>query len=145
MLKHPQKQTGLNSAWYCVPPLPFAFQASRIFGKFDPCRCFRIRGHENVAGLKLPQNMRKHWQGSNFPKIPKILASMGSAVVIVAQIFGKFDPCQCFRISGFRSFGEICSVSMFSHRRLPTSHDPLLTKSRMDHGGGVSVCMYIYI
>ena len=62
--------------------------------------------------------MRKHWQGSNFPKIPKILASMGSAGDIVAQtlefggnlipasvlafqaseILGKFDPCRCFRI-----------------------------------------------
>ena len=81
----------------------------------------------------LKPEMRKHWQGSNFPKILKILASMGSAGAIVAQILGileKFDPCQCFRISSFRNFGEIWSLSMFSHRRLPTSHDPLLSKSR---------------
>ena len=35
---------------------------------------------------------------------------MESAGAIVAQILGilgKFDPCQCFRISGFRNFGEI--------------------------------------
>ena len=63
--------------------------------------------------------MRKHRQGSNFPKILKILASMGSARAIVAQILGilgnlipadvfafqarilgKFDPCRCFRILG---------------------------------------------
>ena len=54
--------------------------------------------------------MQKHRQGSNFPKIPKILASMGSAGAVVAQILGilgKFDPCQCFRISSFRISGEI--------------------------------------
>ena len=66
--------------------------------------------------------MRKHRrQGSNFPKIPKILASMGSARAIVAQILGilgKFDPCRCFRISGFKNFGEIWSLPMFSHPRL---------------------------
>ena len=27
-----------------IPADVFAFQASRILGKFDPCRCFRIRG-----------------------------------------------------------------------------------------------------
>ena len=32
--------------------------------------------------------MRKHWQGSNFPKIPKILESMGSAGTMVADILG---------------------------------------------------------
>ena len=39
--------------------------------------------------------MQKHRQGSNFPKIPKILASMGSAGAVVAQILGilgKFEP-----------------------------------------------------
>ena len=58
----------------------------------------------------LKPEMRKHRQGSNFPKIPKILASMGSARAIVAQILGilgKLDPCRCFRISGFKNFGEI--------------------------------------
>ena len=68
----------------------------------------------------LKPEMRKHWQGSNFPKIPKILASMGSAGAIVAQILGiwgnlipasvfavqasgilgRFDPCRSFRIGG---------------------------------------------
>ena len=47
-----------------------------ILRKFDPCRCFRIRGDENAARLKFP---RKRWQGSSFPQIPEILASMGSA------------------------------------------------------------------
>ena len=61
--------------------------------------------------------MRKHRQGSNFPKNPKLLASVGSARAIVAQILGnlipadvfafqasgileKFDPCRCCRIRG---------------------------------------------
>ena len=100
----------------------------------------------------LKPEMRKHRQGSNFPKIPKILASMGSRRAIVAQllgILGKFDPCRCFRFSGFKNFGEICSLPMFSHPRLPTSHDPLLRKSSfvwiMGGGGREHIYIYIYI
>ena len=69
----------------------------------------------------LKPETRKHRHGSNFPKIPKLLASMGSARAIVAQILGilgKFDPCRCFRISSFKNFGEISSLPMFSHPRL---------------------------
>ena len=44
VLKHPQTRTGWNSTWYTVPLLLFAFQASGILEKVDPCRCFRIRG-----------------------------------------------------------------------------------------------------
>ena len=43
--------------------------------------------------------MRKHRQGSNFPKIPKILASMGNARAIVAQIlefWGNLIPADVF-------------------------------------------------
>ena len=47
--------------------------------------------------------MRKHRQGSNFPKIPKILASMGSD----GAILGKFDPCRCFRILGCYSAARL--------------------------------------
>ena len=43
-LKHPQTRTGWNRIWYTVPLLLFAFQASGILEKVDPCRCFRIRG-----------------------------------------------------------------------------------------------------
>ena len=57
--------------------------------------------------------LRKCCQGSNFPKIPKILASIGSAGAIVAQTLGILA-----RISSFRNFGEICSLSMFSHPML---------------------------
>ena len=68
----------------------------------------------------LKSEMRKHRQGSNFPQIPKILASVGSARAIVAQILGilgKFDPCRYFRLSGFKNFGEIWSLPMFSRPR----------------------------
>ena len=63
-----------------------------------------------ISPTFLKPEMRKHWQGSNFPKIPKLLASVGSAQAIVAQMLGilvKFDPCRCFRISGFKNFEEI--------------------------------------
>ena len=136
-----------------------------ILGKLDPCWCFRISGFKNFGEIwSLPMfsrprqarispkflkpEMRKRRQGSNFPKILKILASMGSARAIVAQILGilgKFDPCRCFRISGFKKFGAIWSLPMFSHPRLPTSHDPLLRKSSfvwIMGGGGVSIEIY---
>ena len=88
---------------------------------------------QEVGGSLIPvdvfaSDVAKMLPGSNFPKVSearnaktlagikisskfvKILASMGSAGAIVAQILGileKFDPCQCFRISSFRDFGEI--------------------------------------
>ena len=52
----------------------------------------------------LKPEMRKHRQGSNFLKIPKLLASVGGARAIVAQIL--------------RILGEIWSLPMFSHFRL---------------------------
>ena len=30
-------------------------------------------------------------------------------------ILGKFDPCQCFGVSGFRNFGEIRAWQHFSN------------------------------
>ena len=44
VVKHPQTRTGCKSTWYTVPLLLFAFQASGILEKVDPCPCFRIRG-----------------------------------------------------------------------------------------------------
>ena len=114
-----------------------------ILGQFDPCQCFRISGFKNFGEIRslpmfshprllkccqarialkfLKPEMRKHRQGSNLTKIPKLLASMGSARAIVAQILGilgKFDPCRYIRISGVKNFGEIRSLPMFSHPRL---------------------------
>ena len=111
-----------------------------ILGKFDPCRCFRISGVRNFGEIRawrhfsnlgcenigrdqispkfLKPEMRKHRQGSNFPKIPKIWATIARALPIDARIFGilgKFDPCRCFRISGFRNFGEIRAWRHFSN------------------------------
>ena len=77
-----------------------------ILGKFDPCRCFsHLRllkcCQARISPKCLKPEMRKHRQGTNFPKIPKILASMGS--------------------DGARNFGEIWSLPMFSHPRLLNS------------------------
>ena len=46
--------------------------------------------------------------GSIFPKIPEArkCENIGSD-----QIFGKFDPCQCCRISGFQEFWENSSLA----------------------------------
>ena len=63
----------------------------------------------------LKPEMRKHWQGSNFPKIPKIRRGYSCSDFanfrrnsIFADVFafsasgmlGKFNPCRCFRIRG---------------------------------------------
>ena len=78
--------------------------------------------------------MRKHRQGSNFPKIPEAWNAKTSAGIKFPQnsqnlnnyspafpidagilgILGKFDPCQYFRISGSRNFGEIRAWQHFS-------------------------------
>ena len=61
----------------------------------QPSLLFVSSGSWQVGNLRqisphfLKPETRKHWQGSNFPKIPKILASMGSAGAIVAQILGE--------------------------------------------------------
>ena len=111
-----------------------------ILGKFDPCRCFRISGFRNFGEIRawrhfsnlgcknigrdqispkfLKPEKRKHRQGSNFPKIPKSWATIARALPIDARILGilgKFDPCRCFRISGFRNFGEIRAWRHFSN------------------------------
>ena len=36
-------------------------------------------GRDQTSTKFLKPEMRKHWQGSNFPKDPKILASIGNA------------------------------------------------------------------
>ena len=69
---------------------------------------------QEIWGNLIPADVFASWvakvpPGSNFPKIPKLLASVGSARATVAQILGilgKFDPCRCFRISGFKIFGQ---------------------------------------
>ena len=70
---------------------------------YNPCRCFsHLRllkcCQARISPKFLKPEMRKHRHGSNFPKIPKLLASMGSA--------------------GARNFGEIRSLPMFSHPKL---------------------------
>ena len=99
----------------------------------------------------LKPEMRKHWQGSNFPKILKILASMGSAGAIVAQILGileRFDPCQCFRISsqvsGILGKFDPCPCFRIGGCPPPMIHCLRKAGSGGSWGGGVSTYIYIY-
>ena len=99
----------------------------------------------------LKPEMRKHRQGSNFLKIPKILASMGSARAIVAQILGilgKFDPCRCFRISGFKTFGKFDPCRCFRILGCPPPMIHCLEKAASCGawgGRGEHIYIYIYI
>ena len=89
------------------PPEP-AFRKQWIMRRGN-LRCENI-DRDQISPKFLRLEMRKHWQGSNFPKIPKNWATMAPALPTDARILGilgKFDPCQRFRISGFRDFGEI--------------------------------------
>ena len=75
-------------------------------------------GRDQTSPKFLKPEMRKHRQGSNFPQIPKICATIARALPIDARILGilgKFDPCRCFRISGLRNFGEIRAWRHFSN------------------------------
>ena len=58
-------------------------------------------GRDQISPKFLEPEMQKHRQGSNFPKIPKIWATIARALPIDARILGilgKFDPCRCIRI-----------------------------------------------
>ena len=120
---------GFQEFWVnLIPANVFAFQASGIFGKFDPCRCFRIRGFENAARLKFPQNIESlkcenTGRDQSSPKIPEILASMGSAGAIVAQIWG---------ILGQEFCGNLVPVDVFASevaKMLPGSNFPKISKT----------------
>ena len=122
------------------PALPIDARTLGILGKFDPYQCFSISGFRNFGEIWgqhfsnlgcenidrdqispefLKLEIRKHGQGSNFPQLPKIRATMAPALPIDARICWvfseKFDPCQCFSISGFRNFGEIWGWQHFSN------------------------------
>ena len=98
-----------------ILPVFSHFRLQKFWGNLIPVDVFASDVAKMLPGSNFPKvseaRMPKTPAGiSNFPKIPKILASMGSAGAIVAQILGilvKFDPCQCFRISSFKNFGEI--------------------------------------
>ena len=88
-------------------------QILKFWGNLIPADVFAsyvARTQAQISPKFLKPEMQKTLAGIKFPKIPKILASTGSVGAIVAQmlgILGKVDPCQCFRISGFRNFGKI--------------------------------------
>ena len=97
----------------------FRLQEIRAWQHFSNLRCDNI-GRGQMSPKFLKPEMRKHRQGSNFPQIPKICATIARALPIDARslgILGKFDPCRCFRISGFRNFGEIRAWQHFSNLR----------------------------
>ena len=64
--------------------------------------------------------------GSNFPKIPKILASVGVRVIVAESlgILGKFEPGDAFASE--------------------SAHLPLSTAYKKHGGGGGGVSIYIY-
>ena len=73
--------------------------------------------------------MRKHWQGSNFPQISKISATMVPALPIDARILGilgKFDPCQVFSHFGLQHFRNIGCEIIDRDQNSPKFHAPSL-------------------
>ena len=90
---------------------------SGILGKFDPCRCFRISGFRNFGEIRA----WRHFSNLGCENIgrdqisPKFLAPSLLIDARILGILGKFDPCRCFRISGFRNFGEIRAWRHFSN------------------------------
>ena len=107
--------------------------------------------------LKL--EMRKHWQGSNLPKIPEILASMGNAGAIVCSDFwnlGKFDPCHvfAFQASGISGKFDLCRCFRIGVCPPPMIHCLRKAGSAGSWGGGggggrrrehiyIYICIYV--
>ena len=104
---------------FLAPSLPIDARILGILGKFDPCRCFRISGFRNFGEIRA----WRHFSNLGCENIgrdqisPKFLAPSLPIDARILGILGKFDPCRCFRISGFRNFGEIRAWRHFSNLR----------------------------
>ena len=102
---------------FLSPSLPIDARILGILGKFDPCRCFRISGFRNFGEIRA----WRHFSNLGCENIgrdqisPKFLAPSLPIDARILGILGKFDPCRCFRISGFRNFGEIRAWRHFSN------------------------------
>ena len=104
---------------FLAPSLPIDARILVILGKFDPCRCFnfRISGFRNFGEIRA----WRHFSNLGCENIgrdqisTKFLAPSLPIDARILGILGKFDPCRCFRISGFRNFGEIRAWRHFSN------------------------------
>ena len=102
---------------FLAPSLLIDARILGILGKFDPCRCFRISGFRNFGEIRA----WRHFSNLGRENIgrdqisPKFLAPSLPIDARILGILGKFDPCRCFRISGFRNFGEIRAWRHFSN------------------------------
>ena len=125
-IKFPQNSGSLKcenigrdqiSPKFLAPSLPTDARILGILGKFDPCRCFRISGFRNFGEIRA----WRHFSNLGCENIgrdqisPKFLAPSLPIDARILGISGKFDPCRCFRISGFRNFGEIRAWRHFSN------------------------------
>ena len=85
----------------------------------DACRCFRISGFRNFGEIRA----WRHFSNLGCENIgrdqisAKFLAPSLPIDARILGILGKLDPCRCFRISGFRNFGEIRAWQHFSNLR----------------------------
>ena len=104
---------------FLAPSLPIDARILGILGKIDPCRCFRISGFRNCGEIRA----WRHFSNLGCENIgrdqisPKFLAPSLPIDARILGILGKFDPCRCFGISGFRNLGEIRAWQHFSNLR----------------------------
>ena len=97
------------------PRTPYTCQGFRSFGaKSIPAGVSHFRLHEFWANSSLAAfwqpRMRKHRPGWNLLNSLQ-LNTDGPIDARTSGISGKFDPCQCFRMSGFTNFGDIFSLA----------------------------------
>ena len=108
-----------SSPKFLAPSLPIDARILGILGKIDPCRCFRISGFRNFGEIRA----WRHFSNLGCENIgrdqisPKFLAPSLPIDARILGILGKFDPCRCFGISGFRNFREIRAWQHFSNLR----------------------------
>ena len=135
-----------------------------IFRHVKSCQCFRVSGFRNfgeiwslsmfshprllkccqaqISPKLLKLEMRKHWQGSNFPKIWAIMAPALPIDARILGILGKFDPCQCARFRLQEFWGNLILVDVFASE---VAQIPWSAGSAGSWAGGVSTHTYIYI
>ena len=107
---------------FLAPSLPIDARILGILGKFDPCRCFRFAFQASeILGKFEPGGYFSNLGCENIGRdqiSPKFLAPSLPIDARILGILGKFVPCRCFRISGFRHFGEIRAWQHFSNLRM---------------------------
>ena len=116
------------STWYSCSSITFAFHVSGILGNSSLAVFSHPRLPKHRQARISPQiceaGSAKTSPGSNFPKIPKILASMrreGAVVAELSGISGKLEPGDDFALPASQILGKLEPGDVFASEVAKTS------------------------